>query len=63
MTLDEVEQERADPTGLAARPAERLSLCPLTRVRAHAGQVGAVMMAVAVMVTLVCVWWIVSGGW
>ncbi len=63
MTPDDGEQERADPTGLAARPDARLSLWLLTRVRAHAGQVGAVMMAVAVMVTLVCIWWMMSGGW
>ncbi len=59
MTPDEVAQERADPTGLASRPDRRLSLW----LRAHAGQIGTVMMAVAVIGALVCVWWIVSGGW
>jgi len=58
MTPDDVERERADPTGLASRPDMRLSLW----LRAHAGQVGAVMIAVAVVGALVYVWWMMSGG-
>jgi len=59
VTLDDVEQERPDPTGLTSRPDARLSL----RLRAHAGHVGAVMMAVAVAVVVVCVWLMISDKW
>jgi len=59
MTPNDVEQKRADPTGLASRPDMRLSLW----LRAHARQVGAVMMAVGALGVLVCLWWVMSGGW
>jgi len=59
MTPNNVEQKRADPTGLASRPDAWLSLW----LRTHAGQVGVVMMAAAVAGVLVCVWWMISGGW
>lgn len=62
MTLDDVEQERADPTGLASRPDERLSLCPLTRMRGHAGQVGVVMIAVAALIGVAWLLWIATHG-
>jgi len=66
VTLDDVERERADPKGLASRPDERpvgrLSLWLLTRLRAHAGHVGAVMMTVAALIGVVALVVIIRYG-